>query len=117
MSKRTAALRLFFVVDRRLVVDEAAEHARKIAEALAEPAAPAVQEVAARLSRFDGRVPLHVSIMRGGTYRDDSWLDSPTQPTVCLSTVDQVGSRLLFRAYGASAVNGRCTRRLWQRIH
>ncbi|MCZ6759125.1 MAG: type I-U CRISPR-associated helicase/endonuclease Cas3 [Gemmatimonadetes bacterium] len=102
MSKRTAALRLFFVVDRRLVVDEAAEHARKIAEALAEPAVPAVQEVAARLSRFDGRVPLHVSIMRGGTYRDDSWLDSPTQPTVCLSTVDQVGSRLLFRAYGAS---------------
>jgi CRISPR-associated endonuclease/helicase Cas3 len=130
---RTAALRTFFVVDRRIVVDEAADKARNMARLLntadGAPAAPArlqavtrqlrkvepdqpdplspddiaiIKDVAARLRQYGGDKALHVSVLRGGMYRDGSWAESPTQPTICLSTVDQVGSRLLFRGYGVS---------------
>ena len=97
--ERRSSLRTFFIVDRRVVVDEAFEHAEKLAKALLKPADGTVQEVAEYLKLFGGAVPLQVSKMRGGMLRDNGWADEPNQPTVCLSTVDQVGSRLLFRGY------------------
>ncbi|HEX4611562.1 MAG TPA: type I-U CRISPR-associated helicase/endonuclease Cas3 [Urbifossiella sp.] len=111
---RKAALRTFFVVDRRIVVDEAADKARKLAKLLNNPPADReiIRTVAERLKWYSGEKPvrgpdtrkaLHVSVLRGGMYRDGSWAESPTQPTICLSTVDQVGSRLLFRGYGVGA--------------
>lgn len=105
VHERTAAIRTFFVVDRRIVVDEAADKARKLADKLNAKRItdPVVKEVSDRLKSFTGGPKaLHVSVLRGGMYRDGSWAESPTQPTVCLSTVDQVGSRLLFRGYGVS---------------
>lgn len=99
--ERTAPLRIFFVIDRRIVVDEAFDRARKIRERLYSSEAGILGEVAGRLKYF-GNDPLYVAVMRGGMYRDNSWAKSPAQPTVCISTVDQVGSRLLFRGYGVS---------------
>jgi CRISPR-associated endonuclease/helicase Cas3 len=98
-AQRNAAMRIFFVVDRRLVVDDAYAHAVKLAKALESGAA---EWVGQQLWRFGGARPLEVAIMRGGMYRSDSWADVPNQPLVCVSTVDQVGSRLLFRGYGVS---------------
>jgi CRISPR-associated endonuclease/helicase Cas3 len=102
LAERTAPLRVFLVIDRRIVVDQAAEHADKLKRALESPGSPLVEEVARRLRSFGGPGPLHVSALRGGMYRDDTWARAPNQPTVCVSTVDQVGSRLLFRGYGLS---------------
>jgi CRISPR-associated endonuclease/helicase Cas3 len=103
LHERTAPLRIFFVIDRRLVVDQAAAHARKLKQALESAAEGSiVRQVADALRAFGGASPLHVATMRGGMYRDDSWVRAPNQPTVCVSTVDQVGSRLLFRGYGVS---------------
>lgn len=101
---RTARLRTAFVVDRRVVVDEAHVHAQKIADALRRAEHPILAELAERLRRFAGRdaEPLNVALLRGGVHRDEHWAHAPDQPTIVVSTVDQVGSRLLFRGYGLS---------------
>ncbi len=111
-----AALRIALVVDRRLVVDDAYERATKIEKALDEAARAAkaecgvpplygpVVEVARRLQRLagDGEPPLVARRLRGGAPLESDWARTPTQPTILCSTVDQVGSRLLFRGYGVS---------------
>lgn len=98
-----ARRRIAFVVDRRVVVDEAALRARVIAErlrlSLDSPEDP-LYGVARALVSMGGEEPLVVATLRGGIPGDDGWARSPAQPAVVLSTVDQVGSRLLFRAYG-----------------
>jgi CRISPR-associated endonuclease/helicase Cas3 len=111
-DERKAPLRIFFVVDRRLVVDDAFEHAKELAERLENPTASDAEiviEVRRRLLRLQGleptssAPPLLVSRLRGGMYASESWVDAPNQPLICVSTVDQIGSRLLFRGYGVSA--------------
>ena len=110
--ERTAPLRIFFIVDRRIVVDEVTAHARLLARKLhqalkQENSDEVLREVAMRLARLGGDMrkrisgdaPLHVAALRGGLYRDDMWTRTPHVPTVCVSTVDQIGSRLLFRGY------------------
>lgn len=102
--------RVFFVVDRRIVVDAAHQRAERIAESLVNARDGAAHEVARRLrSLSGGGDPLHVSRQRGGVLRDDDWALDPTQPAIVTGTVDQVGSRLLFRGYGPG--------RLTQSIH
>ena len=103
-----APRRIFFVVDRRLIVDEAHERARRLAKKLESAHDGILKTVADRL-RFlacggaaglgDER-PLVVHSLRGGAYRSETWARNPLQPIVVASTVDQIGSRMLFRAYG-----------------
>jgi CRISPR-associated endonuclease/helicase Cas3 len=101
MAERTAPRRIWFVVDRRIVVDEAFERARAIAEKLATAQSAPLKEVADRLRSLSGTErPLAVARLRGGIFRDDGWARLPSQPAVVTSTVDQLGSRLLFRGYG-----------------
>lgn len=98
-----APRRIFFVVDRRIVVDQAYSYANELAAKL-EGAKSGVLKTAADSLREiaqDCR-PLDVYSLRGGMYRETAWARSPLQPTVIASTVDQVGSRLLFRGYGVS---------------
>jgi CRISPR-associated endonuclease/helicase Cas3 len=106
--QRSAARRIFYVVDRRVVVDEAFDHARRLAGMLREAKAGILHEIAERLRRVTGETdcnyaPLAVAQLRGGVYRDHAWARTPTQPTIICATVDQLGSRLLFRGYGVSA--------------
>jgi CRISPR-associated endonuclease/helicase Cas3 len=96
--ERTAPRRIWFVVDRRIVVDEAFDRAQVIADRLASAEEGALVQVAARLQVISGtKRPLATARLRGGTFRDDSYARLPSQPAVITSTVDQLGSRLLFR--------------------
>ena len=105
----TAPRRIFFVVDRRIIVDEAYFRAERLARELANAKTGILREVADALrtiaagneeGAWRDEPPLTVHTLRGASYRSDSWARSPLQPAVIASTVDQVGSRLLFRAYG-----------------
>lgn len=96
--------RIWFVVDRRIVVDEAFTRAEKIAEKLRKAESGPLKEVADVLRDLAGssRPPLAVARLRGGAWKDNLWARIPSQPAVICSTVDQIGSSLLFRAYGHS---------------
>ena len=104
----TAPRRIFFVVDRRIIVDEAHDRAGRLARKLEAAEGGILQTVADRLRRLAGgggtgladERPLAVHSLRGGMYRSEAWARNPLQPTIVASTVDQIGSRLLFRAYG-----------------
>ncbi|MFO1423663.1 MAG: type I-U CRISPR-associated helicase/endonuclease Cas3 [Candidatus Competibacteraceae bacterium] len=90
------ARRIAFIIDRRVVVDEAFLRAERIAQALRAARNPVLRALAERLG------PLQVVRLRGGVHGDDDWLLYPERVTVLVSTVDQIGSRLLHRGYGVS---------------
>ena len=108
VGQRKAPRRVWFVVDRRIVVDEAYERAERLKNRLMEKdAAEPLKEVAARLREIAGfkdeqAPPLALGRLRGGVLSDDGWARLPSQPAIITSTVDQLGSRLLFRSYGCS---------------
>ena len=94
---RRAPTRIVFAVDRRLIVDQAFERAKKIGKQLTDPQDDLLKRLAGVLGS-----PLHVEEIRGGIPREDDWARTPVQPTILCTTVDQLGSRLLFRGYGVS---------------
>ncbi len=103
---RVGRRRLFFVVDRRIVVDEAHDHALALSDSLERAdASTVVGRVATELRTFAPGVldaVLPVVRMRGGVTWSAAWLRRPDLPAVVVGTVDQIGSRFLFRGYGVS---------------
>ena len=63
---------------------------------------PVLARIRERLRSLSGGEPLGVAALRGGIPRDGEWTHRPDQPWVVVSTVDQFGSRLLFRGYGVT---------------
>ena len=83
--------RIAFIIDRRVVVDEAFTRANRIMAALNEPH---MKEFASKVGQ------IQVVRLRGGVFGDDDWVLYPDRLTIIVSTIDQVGSRLLHRGYG-----------------
>ncbi len=110
-ADRTAPTRIWWIVNRRLLVDSTADHADAILDKLRSPdraglrgeSLEAVAAVAERLSSLsagqDGD-PLDVIRLRGGVVSRRP--TDPSKPAVLLATVPMYGSRLLFRGYGSS---------------
>lgn len=92
--------RIVFVIDRRIVVDQVCERADTILKQIQEGGTSLLRRIRQRLEKLSGGVPLGVAALRGGIPIDGSWAHRPDQPWVLVSTVDQFGSRLLFRGYG-----------------
>jgi CRISPR-associated endonuclease/helicase Cas3 len=107
-DRRNAGRRIFFTVNRRVIVDEAYERARHLAQALLDAERGVLKNVADALRSLNENSdnpqtpPLDVAQLRGGIYRDTAWARSLTQPMIVCTTADQLGSRLLFRGYGVS---------------
>ena len=110
-ADRTAPTRIWWVVNRRLLVDSTAEHAERIAHALSDPDEAnvvgrdreVVASVAQRLSSLSaepGSSPLDVIRLRGGVASRTP--ADPSRPAVLLCTLPMYGSRLLFRGYGSN---------------
>lgn len=100
---RRAPMRIVLAVDRRVIVDQAFQRARLIRDALeSSRGATALARMATRLRAFSGDKPLHIAELRGGMPLERDWSRRPEQPTILCTTVDQLGSRLLFRGYGVS---------------
>lgn len=95
--------RLFYTVDRRNIVDQTYDRAKQIADKLAAADAGIVKLIADRLRILageDARQPLAVHRLRGGIRGASGWERNPRQPAIITTTVDQIGSSLLFNAYG-----------------
>ena len=71
--------RLVYVVDRRVVVDQATRVAEKLREKHA---------------------ALRLSTLRGQFADNGDWLTDPSATAIIVGTVDMIGSRLLFSGYG-----------------
>ncbi len=103
-AERWCPRRIAMVMDRRVVVDQAADRGRKLLGALTTSTEPEVIAVRNALASLVGpdEEPLGVFTLRGGIPKDDGWARTPDQPLVIASTVDQIGSRLLIQGYGVS---------------
>ncbi len=75
--------RLVYVVDRRVVVDQATAEAN-------------------RIKHVANDSELSVSTLRGQHIDNREWLANPAAPAIIVGTVDMIGSRLLFSGYGVS---------------
>lgn len=101
--------RIAMVVDRRVIVDQAYLEARALLDSLKGQRDPGsvLGAVANSLRSLWGGPedadPVRADMLRGGIVRDESWARRPDRPAILASTVDQVGSRLLFRGYGLSS--------------
>jgi len=111
IGQARAQTRIWYVVNRRLLVDAAFEHGCRIAGLLAnpdlleDPARSVVAAVADALRSLAAVAlpsgPLHVARLRGNADLGSRAPD-PSFPSIHFATVDMFASRWLFRGYGAS---------------
>ena len=103
MQPETTPRRVVFVIDRRIVVDQVYKRAWRIRERIEAADTPVLECIRDRLRTLSDGEPLGVAALRGGIPIDGEWTHRPDQPWVLVSTVDQFGSRLLFRGYGVTS--------------
>ena len=113
-SRRTAPTRIWYVVNRRLLVDAASDHADRMGRLLSDPNGSdgvhggaggrrTLQRIGDALRSIGGGgdEALFVRRLRGGI-ADRARPAHTGQPAIICATVPMYGSRLLFRGYGVS---------------
>lgn len=88
--------RLVYVVDRRVVVDQATNVAQQLRDNLLNNSDCA--DISERLGLGEN-IELPISTLRGQMADNRLWLEDPTRPAIIIGTVDMIGSRLLFSGY------------------
>lgn len=97
--------RIWYVVNRRLLIDSAHAHGERLKDALGNSKDDILATVREALCGMAGagseQGPLHVTRLRGGADLGARPPD-PSQPSLILATVPMFASRWLFRGYGTS---------------
>jgi CRISPR-associated endonuclease/helicase Cas3 len=102
--------RIAYVVDRRIVVDKTYDTLKKLQERVEDndpklrPWIDGLRETFGEEAKAGDATRssiLDVHLLRGGIGEPLVRLRSPLTPTIMVSTVDQLGSRLLFRGFGS----------------
>lgn len=99
----TLPRRLIWVVNRRVVVDQATDDAVEIRERLiAANVNPELRWLRNQLQPVGVSQDeiLAISTLRGEREDNKEWSKDPSRPAIIIGTVDMIGSRLLFSGYG-----------------
>ncbi|MEY4167653.1 MAG: CRISPR-associated helicase Cas3 [Acidobacteriota bacterium] len=111
--ERKLPLRLVYVVDRRVIVDQATTEATELINRLVEVrknGSGPLREIADRLagsSVAGNESVVALSTLRGQKADNRQWCIDPSQPAIIVGTVDMIGSRILFSGYGKVGLNHR----------
>lgn len=104
--------RLVYVVDRRVIVDQATKEAEKVLKRLrALKRLSAMKKTHGDLRQIfdvlksisfleDDKNIIALSTLRGEFADNREWMLDPSRPAIIVGTIDMIGSRLLFSAYG-----------------
>lgn len=96
--------RIWFVVDRQVVVHQAAESARKFKELLNNAESGTLADLRDRLKAIGSTdEPFLISELRGGIPPEQTWRENLLAPQIIVSTVNQHGSRIMLRGYRSGA--------------
>lgn len=111
----TLPRRIVWVVDRRVVVDQATEEAVMLAKRLSSPP-PELAALSAELKSLsvsdDGnQSPIAAITQRGETVNHREWSRRPSKPAIVVRTAAIVWSRLLFSKYGERRNRRPCARK------
>jgi len=104
--------RLAYIVDRRVVVDQATDEVERLLERLGcsekDESLIALRPILAAL-KDAATVPddygVTVSTLRGKFADNHAWHLDPSRPAIIVGTVDMLGSRMLFSGYGGVGRN------------
>src|SRR5207245_4300246 len=91
---------LVYVVNRRTVVDQSTDEARKLRQRIGNVAGLTERLRALCAEPGSDGIPLAISTLRGQFADNREWSSDPARPAVIAGTVDMIGSRLLFNGYG-----------------
>ena len=97
--------RIMFCADRKIIVDQVYDRAKSIQDKIENSTTASAELLRKRLNEICGghkNSLLGVTPLRGGIPIDNEWTRHPNMPWVIATTVDQLGSRLLFRGYGVT---------------
>lgn len=95
--------RLIWVVNRRVVVDQATTEAEHLRRRLTDKAVVELEPVRCTLGNLSADTSgsmLGISTLRGQFEDNAQWRGDPSRPAVIVGAVDMIGSRLLFSGYG-----------------
>jgi CRISPR-associated endonuclease/helicase Cas3 len=104
-GQRSIPRRLVYVVDRRVIVDQATSEADGIVEKLKKLAKTdeklgKVYDALKQAALSQDDVVVALSTLRGEHADNREWCLDPSRPAIIVGTIDMIGSRLLFSAYG-----------------